>query len=213
MLYKNDKKYNLVIYERADHFKGQILNSLKGQSEFENIECFIESKSLLSNEFNQKTDLFILIFEGKREEIEIVVQLKLKFPKSKFYILCNNSIENFFYEMLRLGVESLVIQFDIMKIKEDLLIVLKGGGFISKGIVEKLSLHQRHNHVLTSLTNQEQKISNLLYEKKSVREISINLDISENTVRSHVKNIYKKLEINSKNKLIKLMNDLTQKKS
>ncbi|OAD90137.1 hypothetical protein A7A78_07930 [Aequorivita soesokkakensis] len=58
----------------------------------------------------------------------------------------------------------------------------------------------KHNSVLTK---RQMEIVNGIVSGKSYKVIAEDLFVSLNTVRSHIKNIYKILEINSKTELIK----------
>jgi|GEM_PF-4890654 len=62
-------------------------------------------------------------------------------------------------------------------------------------------------HVFSVLTKKEKSVVKMLLDGMSVRSISYNEKISENTVKTHIRNIYHKLEINSKYELIKLASD------
>lgn len=53
-----------------------------------------------------------------------------------------------------------------------------------------------------TLSNAEVKIMNLLEKGMSNKAISSHCKISENTVKFHLKNIYKKLKVNSRAKAI-----------
>lgn len=59
---------------------------------------------------------------------------------------------------------------------------------------------------LESLTNRETEILHLLVDGMSYLDISEKLYISVNTVKHHVKNIYRKLHINSRVKLMHIIN-------
>lgn len=52
------------------------------------------------------------------------------------------------------------------------------------------------------LTLQETKVIDLMKEKKTNKEIALALSISPNTVKTHINNIYKKLEVNSRSELL-----------
>ncbi len=62
-------------------------------------------------------------------------------------------------------------------------------------------------HIFSVLTKKEKSIVKMLLEGMTVRTISYNEKISENTVKTHIRNIYHKLEINSKYELIRLASD------
>ncbi|MDC7287752.1 LuxR C-terminal-related transcriptional regulator [Blautia schinkii] len=60
--------------------------------------------------------------------------------------------------------------------------------------------------LLRTLTTREVEILHLLLDGKSYSDISQELYISLNTVKHHVKNVYRKLHINSRVKLMHIMN-------
>jgi DNA-binding CsgD family transcriptional regulator len=80
-------------------------------------------------------------------------------------------------------------------------------GFISlcAGYMIKHSIKRRKGRIkkqLKLLSVQERKVFALLQKGKSNKEISQELNIGVNTVKSHVSNVYSKLEINSRKDII-----------
>jgi DNA-binding NarL/FixJ family response regulator len=67
-----------------------------------------------------------------------------------------------------------------------------------------IKLFKKKHDPLKDLSVQERKIFALLLEGKSNKEISEILLIGLSTVKSHVNNIYSKLEINSRKDLMNL---------
>ena len=49
-----------------------------------------------------------------------------------------------------------------------------------------------------SLTNQEEKIAKLIMQEKSNKEIASELFISLSTVKTHIRNLYAKFEVNNR---------------
>lgn len=58
-----------------------------------------------------------------------------------------------------------------------------------------------------NLTNKEMEVCNYILENQTVRQIAINMNISENTVKFHKKQIFKKLNISSKEELGNIMKE------
>ena len=86
-----------------------------------------------------------------------------------------------------------------------------GSGPISPGIAHKILQLVKNNNLtpvhkiipeatktLFDLTEREQEILKILVEGLSYKEISIRLNISVNTAKKHVINIYQKLHVNSR---------------
>lgn len=55
---------------------------------------------------------------------------------------------------------------------------------------------------VSTLTNQEEKIAKLIYSGMSNKEIASTLFISSSTVKTHIRNLYSKLEISNRQQLI-----------
>lgn len=61
--------------------------------------------------------------------------------------------------------------------------------------------------IITSITEAEKRVIKLLYEGNNMDYIADSLFISPNTVKNHIKSVYKKLGIHSKSELIKYIHD------
>lgn len=66
------------------------------------------------------------------------------------------------------------------------------------------NIRKTKNFLLEKLTNQEQKILDLMMENKSNKEIAETMFISLSTVKSHVNNIYKKFDVQSRDEIKRL---------
>lgn len=92
----------------------------------------------------------------------------------------------------------------LKKILEAVEIVNHGGSFMSPSIARKIVNHFAPKRVKSNLlTSRQRDIVAGIVEGKSYKMIAEDLFVSLDTVRSHIKNIYKTLEINSKAELIK----------
>ena len=71
--------------------------------------------------------------------------------------------------------------------------------------IKEFLISKTSNNVLTDkLSKQEIKVQSLVKKGMTNKEIAIELSISVSTVKSHINNIYRKLDINSRQELIKL---------
>lgn len=67
---------------------------------------------------------------------------------------------------------------------------------IAKRVLGKFHQQQKPFHLRFGLTEREQQVLNLLTRGYVIKQIAAHLDISYETARSHLKNIYKKLHVN-----------------
>lgn len=74
-----------------------------------------------------------------------------------------------------------------------------------KNFINNLNLNNNKNS--NGLSEQEKKITKLVCEGLSNKEIAVNLSISEQTVKSHLNRIFKKLNVNNRTQLVSLCKD------
>lgn len=89
------------------------------------------------------------------------------------------------------------------RIKDHILEVMKGGGAMSAGIaMQVMKFFQKNSN--TPLTRRETEILGRIADGKSRTKIAAELFIDKETVKSHIKNIYHKLDVNSRDEAIKI---------
>ncbi len=84
--------------------------------------------------------------------------------------------------------------------------IAKGGAPMSTKIA-KMVIHNFHLNVNSPLTNREKEVLQLMAEGNTYTQISDVLFISRETVRTHIRNIYGKLQVNNKSEAIKIATD------
>lgn len=76
---------------------------------------------------------------------------------------------------------------------------------INNPIVKNLKKIPSLKKILNPLSHKEKEIILLIKQKISNKDISIRLNISYNTLKTHIKNIYKKLGVNTRIELLKIV--------
>jgi len=94
-------------------------------------------------------------------------------------------------------------RFNWLPISLILLVISLLANFYFGFKLKKRSSKQRQKQI-EQLTNQEQNILNLLLDHKTNKEIAEALFVSVSTVKTHVNNIYKKLNVQSREEIKKL---------
>ena len=90
------------------------------------------------------------------------------------------------------------------KISEAVSTVSEGGSYMSPTIARKIAIHYMpKKESKRLLSSRQMDVVNGIVSGKSYKMIAVDLFLSIDTVRSHIKNIYKVLEINSKGELIR----------
>jgi DNA-binding NarL/FixJ family response regulator len=110
------------------------------------------------------------------------------------------------YHIMQKGAVGFI---DKQSFKDDIFKVLKsienGGAYMSPRVARKvMEFFSGQKHILEPLTEREHEITNTLLDGLSYKMIAEKMFISIDTVRSHIRNIYKKLNVTSKSELFNM---------
>jgi DNA-binding NarL/FixJ family response regulator len=143
--------------------------------------------------------------------IELVVKLKIKLPHLQILILTNYEESNLIFDALRSGASGYLLKKaipdELIQAIED---VHAGGSPMSFQVARKVVTFFRHLErpaekvpdAVQRLSAREQEILALLAKGYLIKEISDQLGIAFHTVRTHLRNIYEKLHVQSRSEAI-----------
>lgn len=129
----------------------------------------------------------------RRSEADIVMLTAYDDSDRIFKALCAGAV-SYISKKTELGV-----------IREALRVVYRGGSYMSPGIARKVITHfgPKASSEEAILTPRQEQIVEGLVEGLSYKMIADKYIISVETVRDHIKKIYKKLQVNSKAEVIR----------
>ncbi|MEO1436450.1 MAG: response regulator transcription factor [Bacteroidota bacterium] len=135
--------------------------------------------------------------------IEGVRQLKPTYPDLDFIMLTINQDDDSIFDALRAGASGYLLKDTpptelLRSIRE----VVKGGAPMSASIAMRVVQSFRQLNA-SPLSDRETEILKLLCEGQNYRSIAEALVVSPHTIRSHIKNIYRKLHVNSRAEAVK----------
>ncbi|HBX67389.1 MAG: DNA-binding response regulator [Balneola sp.] len=133
--------------------------------------------------------------------------IKSKYPEVEIIMLTVYHDSHKIFDSLKAGASGYLLKHtSLPEIKESIENLMKGGAPMSPQIARKVISHFNEEapkkNEDSMLTNREQDIVNGLVDGLSYKLIADRFDISIDTVRAHIRNIYKKLHVNSKAEVI-----------
>ncbi len=133
--------------------------------------------------------------------------IKSKYPEIEIIMLTVYHDSHKIFDSLKAGASGYLLKHtSLPEIKDSILNLLNGGAPMSPQIARKVISHFNKEapkkNKESMLTNREQDIVNGLVDGLSYKLIADRYDISIDTVRAHIRNIYKKLHVNSKAEVI-----------
>ena len=134
--------------------------------------------------------------------IEGVSLIKKRAPKCQIMMLSVYNDTGRIFQALCAGAAGYVSkQTAFVKIKEALNSIYNGGAFMSPDIAKKITDYFNpaySSKIQDPLTGREQQVLHAIEEGLTNKVIAERLNISLETVKTHVKKIYQKLEVNNR---------------
>lgn len=133
--------------------------------------------------------------------------LKQRLPESDIIVFSNQDETAVVLEALRAGALGYMAKnTPLLQIKDIIMGVTVGGAYMSPLVARKITDYFRaEQQDAFELTSREKEIVDCLTEGDSYKMIASKLFLSLDTVRFHLRNIYKKLQVNSKAEVIAKM--------
>ncbi len=132
--------------------------------------------------------------------------IKEQLPDSEIIMLTVHEEHDKIFSALKAGASGYLIKSTpLLKIKEAIMDVNKGGAPMSPPIARKVIKFfdvEEVNNKESLLTKKEEKIVHYIVDGLNYKMIAANLNVTIDAIKYHLKNIYKKLQINSKGELI-----------
>lgn len=140
--------------------------------------------------------------------IECIRRLKIIHPSIQCMVLTVYDKPDTIFEALKAGAISYLLKSTPWeKIIEAIEEVNRGGSPISsqiaRKVIEAFAIREKTNEYFQELTKREQELLGLLSKGYRYREIADKLYISIETVRTHIRNVYEKLQVNSRTEALK----------
>lgn len=200
-----EEMHSLAIIE-DDPTVLKYLNRIIGEA-FPGIEIFLYSngKTACAELADKEVEMVLFDIElPGMSGIECLYILKARNPQLKCMMLTNFDDADNIFKALKAGASSYILKnTQPEKIIEAIRELNNGGSPMSSQIARKvLSAFQEHvnthNDFFHSLSQREQELIQYLAKGYRYKEIAAKLFISEDTVRTHIRNIYGKLQVNSR---------------
>lgn len=135
--------------------------------------------------------------------IETLRALRDKGIKSKVMMLTIHDDREYIYETMKIGANGYLLKdSDSETLVDGIRRVYSGEKFIQPSLLKAMEcrteLNDRSEEMITSLTKREYEVLILIAEGLNNRAIAQRLIISEKTVKNHISNIFKKIEVNDR---------------
>lgn len=152
----------------------------------------------------KQTDVLLLdINMPNMNGLQVLQYLKEKKQNMKILILTIHDEVEYLLRAVEMGVDGYVLKdSESAVLKKAIFSIYNGETYIQQDLTPmlkgKLEERKLRNSDVEELTKREVEVLKLLAEGLFNKEIAYNLDISEKTVKNHVSNIFKKINVSDR---------------
>lgn len=203
------EKVIIHIVEDNKVIRDSVCKFISFHEEFEMGEIAISADAFLLKTIQHPTEItqILLLDIGLpgTSGIEAIPLILDKYPDLNIVMLTTYEEEDLILKALCSGACSYISKKATLEdIVEALRIVAKGGSYMSPSIAREIVNHLMGGRVskATILSDRQKEILERLVDGKSYHTIAAELFISVETVRTHVKKMYKVLHVNNKTEAI-----------
>lgn len=175
---------------------------IKSLRAFESMELFFEA---MADEANPPEVILSDIGLPGMDGIEGIKMIRKKHPEADIIMLTIFSDSDKIFNSLCAGATGYLLKgTPFAEVLKAIKLIHSGGSYMSPSIARKVINYfvPERKFISDQLTLKEKNIIEGLTEGLSYKLIAAKLDISIDTVRFHIKNIYRKLHVNSKAEVI-----------
>lgn len=197
---------NKVVVLEDDHILSEMIqkrvNAIDG---FECIHTFENPVEFLKSNVDAEIILLDIVMP-EMNGLDAIEPILAKYPETAIIMNTIKDDTETIFAALKKGALGYVDKqsFDI-RLEEVLRIVSEGGAYMTPKIARNIiNSFQQSHHDFENLTQREKDVTNCILDGLSYKMIADSLDISVDMVRSNIKSIYRKLNINSKGQLFNL---------
>jgi DNA-binding NarL/FixJ family response regulator len=199
--------YKVIIIEYDVVLTHYLSNKINEIDNFEVVNTYQNPILFLAD--NLKFDIILLdVVMPEMNGLDAIDPILSKYPDALIIMNTIKDDQETIFKALKRGALGFIDKqsFDV-NYEEVLNTIAIGGAFMTPSIARKVVANfQDPSNSLEKLSPREKEIANAILKGFSYKLVAMEYGISIDTVRIHIKNIYRKLKINSKSQLFNLIN-------
>jgi len=172
---------------------------LQGLNDFALLGKFDNCSSLVENFKSKSSDLIIMELEMPiRNELMSIRKICSLSSKTSIIVYTELFDPQFVYSTFEYGARGYILKTDELIEIARLIKGLASREIAISNKVSKILVQKFHRNLESPLSTREIEVIDELAKGKTLAQISKEMEISNNTAKTHVKNIYRKLRISKK---------------
>ena len=200
----DSKEIRVSIVEDIDDIRKAMRVLINGSDGFECIHVFQDAEEAVKKMPVNDIDVVLMdIHLPGMNGIDCMKKLRPLMPQAQFMMCTVFDDDNHIFTALKTGASGYLLKRTKPAQTLEAIHELHEGGSpmsseIARRVVESMQKKKKSNEVAESLTCRENEILNLLAKGYLYKEIATELNISKETVKTHIHNIYDKLHVQNR---------------
>jgi NarL family two-component system response regulator LiaR len=205
-------KIRVAIVEDDKHYNQALKNIIDFQEDMQCVAQFFNGKNALQKLEALEPDVVLMDIQLQDlSGIDIVFKLTELMPGTTFVMCTSFENDEKIFSALRAGASGYLVKGDPLdKIIQAILEAHKGGAPMSFAIAKRVLQHFQESKIqvqsLSLLTVTEKEVLELLAQGLLYKEIADKKNVTIDTIKKHIGNIYRKLQVSNKIEAINKFN-------
>lgn len=198
---------NIVLVEDNEELKKPLVYAIESTQKYKVLDTYSTGEEAIKN-LNRTCLPHIVIMDiglgGKMNGISCTSMLKKAYPQLDILMLTVFDDSELVFDALRAGACGYMTKTTSLNETLNALDQASAGGAPMSSKIARMVLNTFNKNQNSPLTEKEYEVISLLSKGASYKTVANHLNIMPETVKSHIKNIYIKLQVNSKEDAIEL---------
>lgn len=200
-------KTNVVIIEDYNVIRETFVKIINSTPDFNVMVDFESCEDALAYPFQEEPDLLLMDIQlPGMNGIEGIKLIKNRFPQLIISVVSVHENSKYVFEALSAGAVGYLTKTSNRDELISALHQMKSGGAPMSISIARMVVESFHQKPVEELTVKENGVLNLLARGKSYATIAKEMNVSLNTIKFHIRNIYEKLHVTNKSEIMDLMN-------
>ena len=189
----------ITIVEDDAIIRNAFVTLIQQDKKYEVINAYSDAEAAIKNIKSDEPDICLMDNElPGMNAIGAISKIKALMPKTQVVVVTVYENDDLVFKALCEGAAGYLTKNMPLNKLIDSLVELENGGAPMSTNVARMVVQSFHKNRQTPLSNRELEVLELLSSGKSYSTIADQLFVDKETVKSHIKNIYLKLEVHSK---------------
>lgn len=194
---------NVLIFEDNQNLRFSLETMLEWNADFNLLKAMPDANTVEETLNSYQPDVILMDIDMPGTNgINALKKIRASNQTVNVIMLTVFDDETNIFDAICAGANGYILKKNFDQIPAAIMDVMAGGAPMTSSIAKKVisfipKKHEDHKQTLELLTTRETEILEYVVKGFSYKMIASELDISVETIRSHIKKIYKKLQVNS----------------